>query len=119
MINLLVCKLYYNFTFGNTRPSVSQFILAKISISLILLFWICVFVKILKKVLDLQISIPLAWLYTLLFFIIFYFLNKKTWRIHETEAFINDKENESILNDAKWLLGASYVIPLLLLLLLK
>ena len=111
MINLLICKLYDNFIFGNNRPSIFHFFLAQISISFIILHWLYVLIYFLNIALIKRFGFSLTWLYILLFFIIFYILNKKTWTINGVEEFINDRENERILNRTIWVFWASLIIP--------
>jgi hypothetical protein len=111
IINLLICKLYDNFVYKNVRPSVSQYILAKISVSMILLYWLFVIIECFTMSMIKGIEIPLTWLYILLFFVCFYFIKKNTWSISQVEEFVKDKENEKILNGMIWIFWITLILP--------
>lgn len=110
-INYLICKLYANFAFGNIRPSLSNFYFSKISVSLIILLWFYVLLYFLRIALNIGLETSLTWLYILLVIMIFYFLNKYTWTINQVEEFINDNENDEILNKMIWVFWATIIIP--------
>ena len=113
IISLLICKLYDNFSFGNSRPSISQFRLSQISVSFIVLFWFYVLIYFLRtKIISLENTF--TWLYIILLGIIFYFINKYAWSLNQVEKFINDKENEPILNKMKWVFWGLLIIPTIL-----
>ena len=111
IIDLLITKLYDNFVYGKTRPRMSQFILAKISVSLILLWWWFVVLEFFKQQLGYGVETSLEKLYFILFFVIFYFLYKNTWTISEAEDFMNDRGNETILSRMIWVFWLSLALP--------
>jgi hypothetical protein len=113
-INLLICKLYENFVYKNVRSSVSQYILAKISVSLIILFWLYVFFSILEMKVHFINIYMFDWVYLLLFGLIFYFLGKNAWTLIEVEQFIDNEDNKGVLNNYNWILWISVLTPLLL-----
>ena len=110
-INYLICKLYDNFAFGNIRPSLSNFYFSKISVSLIMLLWFYVLVYFLRTAFNIGLETSFTWLYILVFFIIFHFLNIYTWSLSQAEAFINDEENKDVLNRMMWVFWATLIIP--------
>jgi len=118
-LNLLVTKLYDNFVYGNIRPSLSQFILAKISVSLIFLYWLFFVVETLKKWFTFQLEAYIIWFYTISYLFILYFVNKYTWSLNQAEEYMNDKENEKPLKKMIWIFWAMLIIPTLLLFILK
>lgn len=118
-INLLIAKLYYNTKYGISESSKGHLWLSQISVSLIILFWFSVFIKTIRIALNLEIAESLSWVYIILFFVFFYFLNKTAWKLTQVEEFINDEKNEETLKRMIWVFWATLIIPTLVLLILK
>lgn len=116
-LNLLICKLYDNFSFGNIRPSLTNFYYAQIAVSLLILYWLYVILYFLKTTLNLKDG-SLTWLYLILFLIIFYVLKKNTWKLIEVEDFINDEENKETLNKMMWFFWALLLTPTIFLIII-
>jgi hypothetical protein len=115
IVNYLICKLYYNANYGIEKQSLFKFYLSKISVSLILLFWIAVLVNVIRTTFKIGIETSLGWYYMVLFIFIFYFLNKNTWTLSQVEDFISDDGNKQTLRRIIWVYWALLIIPIILL----
>lgn len=114
-INLLITKLYFNSKYGIIGASKIHFLLAQLSVSFIILYWIYVTFYLLRIVFDIGFKTYFALVYTFMIFVIFYFLNRNAWTLNCTEEFINDKENKKILNRMIFIFWFSLVIPTIVL----
>ncbi len=118
ILNLLICKLYDNFSFGINRPSIMHFYTAQLSVSFIILYWLSIILYFFKTTLNL-LEYSFTWLYVISFLIIFYVLNRNTVTLIQVEEIINDDENKKTLSNMIWVFWLFIIIPTIFLILIS